>query len=265
MAWVGNERPFGRYVIWSQARREGGWTAGCGDLGKRGPITGPTEEEAVSLVERALARSDPDHRGFDEALRLFLSEHPGAFGDPAFAADRDAFAAASSTLRALVPDARAQAADGRAARLLAMTDAVWGWPVSGRRAIPALVRALRGPDGAGVVRATAHLAEDDGSGWKLVDAALRGEGAPRTEWLHATLMPALRDPQAEVLVVPSVMDRYARIAGDPYWIVQGGSPGPEAYRAARQLAARTRAAIADLAPRDNADALLFMQTVAAFR
>lgn len=219
-------------------------------------------DRAWALLTAAVARSDPRWTGHDGARARFLSFFPGGFADPVYVAQERAYKLrAREMLLRTVPLEAARAGQGFGEAVLKVCDATNILsPVEKMR----LRDLLRGPDADGFVQAAAAFAaEPDAAGLARLARLLKPHAGLR--WLAATYLPFLWLPEARMLLKPRVTVDFAARIGHRFAQDYAAELRFEVWSALADLAAETRAALADLGPRDGIDIQSFIWVVGSYR
>ena len=229
------------------------------------PHAGETVGRLWERLSTAALRSDTSFFGYDGAVSRFLDVFPDGFRDPAYLGkERDHKVEAARLLNDVLPldAAAADDADGvadAAQRVYAGTSLV-----DRRWEQPPLLDLLRGSDGDRLVRHTARFALGQGRQLAAVAAICARHGLG-SKWPVATCLPFLWTTPAEhALLRKGPATAFATRVGHAFASAYRADLSLAVYHAYLDLLAATRAAIAELEPRDAIDVQSFVWVVSRY-
>ena len=212
---------------------------------------------------RTAALRDPAYFGFEGAIERFLTLFPEGFQDPNFLQQERNYKVEASTLvNTTVPLGTAAVEGGyvesaiRAYHSTNLIDARWERP--------ALVEALRSPDGDRLIQHIANFALGDWSRLEAI-AAVCARCKVTGKWPVATYLPFLwqtDNPHAILRYEPTTT--FAARVGHEFAAVYDPDLKPTVYHSFLDLLDTTRTAIADLEPRDMIDVQSFVWVVSKY-
>jgi hypothetical protein len=230
---------------------------------------GEDADRVWTQLHDEVAKKSVSYFGYHGARARFLKYFPGGFasdaysgaGDKSGTSERAYKLAAKARLEATVtPEAAATGSGFAEAVIQAFVDTNLLEP---KFELPKVGQVMRGPNGDAFIRGAARftLGEIKGGLAEMEKAAKPHEAA---KWTLVTYLPFLWRPEAHVFLKPQVTKDYAERVGHRFPEIYEPALRPEVYASLLDLYAKTGAAIADLAPRDNIDIQSFIWVVGKY-
>lgn len=235
-------------------------------------IQGEVGEDADRVWTRLhdeVAKRSVSYFGYDGAKARFLKYFPGGFasegyigtGDKSGTGERSYKLAAKARLEAKVtPEAAATGSGFAEAVIQAFVDTNLLEP---RFELPKVGQVMRSPSGDAFIRGAARFTLGDVKGG-LAEMEKAAQPHEAAKWTLVTYLPFLWRPETHVFLKPQVTKDYAERVGHRFADVYEPALRPEVYASLLDLYAKTGAAIADLAPRDNIDLQSFIWVVGKY-
>ena len=219
--------------------------------GKRqSQIAGTDADEVWNQLRGEVGKASAAYFGFEGARSRFLKLFPDGFQSEHFTAEeRDYKVAAKAKLDQSVPLEQAATGSGHGLAILRAYQATnLLSPFEKTRLQPL----LRGSDADAFVQAAARFALGE---TKLALATMERllTAHDNAKWTVVTYLPYLWRPDTHMFLKPTVTKDYAERIGHPLAHDYAGSLDIDVYESLLDLTAQTRAAFADLHPRDNID------------
>jgi hypothetical protein len=224
------------------------------------------EGEGLDDVWRRLhdeaGKGDARFFGFDGARARFLKLFPGGFASEAYLTEeRNYKIAAKTKLDAAAPVGAAATGSGFAEAVLRVfrdTNLVFQIEKSRIGAV------LRSNNADAFIRAAARFALGGGApALTDMDKAMQVHDAAK--WTLATYLPYLWRPDAHMYLKPEVTKDFATRVGHPFASHYQAPLRIPVYESLLDLAAKTKAELADLKPRDLIDVQSFIWVVGNYR
>lgn len=256
------EEPYGDAQLRLLQSKAGGYKGivlkkGGGILG---PFAGADAKDLWGCLQREALKAGRAYVGFDGARARFLHFFPNGFADARYLAkERQYKLKAKAQLDAVAPLDSAVSGTGFGAAAL---DAFRGTNLLIHETIdvPPL---LRSPSADAFVRAAAAFTR--GAGLSALQE-MRGLAQPFdcAKWTVLTYLPFLWRPDVHMFLKPTITRDFAACVGHRFARDYASDLDITVYDSLLDLAARTRAELAPLAPRDGIDVQGFMWVVGAY-
>lgn len=222
-----------------------------------------TRSGCSSVFATKRGRLHPDYVGFDGAIQRYLHFFPSGLHGAANASSERAYKKrAADRLRAsLSPEQAAEAQNSDAMRIAkAGIQTNMLSPFEAARLRDTLV----GENGGSFLRGSvAFTSGDYASGTATMVAAVQPHG--RISWPILTYLPFLWDYKRHMFLKPTVTTDFADRVGHDFHHRYTAEPNANTNLALLDLVENTRAAIAELKPRDNIDIQSFIWVVGEYR
>lgn len=223
--------------------------------------SGSDAETVWQQLLASLGTLDPAYIGYEGALDRFLSIFAEGFEDPGYFAHERAYKdkARAKLLATLAPKAAAEST-GQGEAILAVFRATNLLSAFEQMRVQEV---LRGKNADAFIRAAGRFTlTGDALSLKAMEAALKPHDA--ATWPVVTYLPYLWAPGRHLFLKPTVTQDFARRVGHPFRDAYESRIGIKVYESLLDLASRTEAEIADLAPRDRIDLQSFIWVVGAY-
>lgn len=225
-------------------------------------IEGPEPQALWEELRRDAGKADPAYFGFEGARERFRTFFPDGFHSEHFdAMERRYKLAAKAKLDASIPlDEAASGSDYGPAALSAFQATNLLSPFEKTR----LQALLRSPEGDAFVQAAARFASGEiEGGLQDMERLLRPHD--NAKWTVVTYLPFLWRPDIHMFLKPTVTQDYATRVGHPFAHAYAPALDASVYESLRDLAEETRAALADLHPRDAIDLQSFIWIIGEYK
>ena len=259
-----SEIKYGEATLKWQVAKAGGFTGAVILGGKRVALMDDADEEhLLARLRNEAGRLHPDYVGFDGAIRRYLHFFPSGLGGPANASsEREYKERAAARLQAVLSSEQAIEATNEDAARVAKAGIQTNMlsPFEAAR----LRDTLLGETGGRFLRGAAAFADGDyANGAAEMAAAVQSHG--RVSWPIVTYLPFLWDYRRHMFLKPTVTADFADRVGHDFHHRYSPEPNSDTYLALLDLVNSTRAAIAELKPRDNMDIQSFIWVVGEYR
>ena len=232
--------------------------------GEEARVRGERHEIAAEVRARLkedVLRRHPDWVGYDGAVALFRRHFPKGFEDERYLEQERSYKwDAKRQLDDAVPFNVAAAGDGfadEALRAFNRTNLL-SWFELMR-----VADVLKGERSDAFLRGAAAFASGDmEAGLRTMASAAKPHGAAK--WTVLTYLPFLWQPDTHMFLKPEITKLFAARVGHEFALRYRADLDLGVYRCLLDLVARTRAAIAELRPRDNVDVQSFVWVVGAY-
>lgn len=224
-------------------------------------VSGSDADTVWQQLLVSLGTLDPNYVGYEGARVRFLSIFPGSFADPRYAAKERGYKqeAHEKLLATLSPETAAEST-GQGEAILAIFRATNLLSAFEQMHVQDV---LRGPHADAFIRAAGRFTLTGSAlTLKAMEAALKPHDA--ATWPVVTYLPYLWAPDRHMFLKPTVTHDFARRVGHPFRDAYDSWIGINVYESLLDLAERTEAQIADLAPRDRIDLQSFIWVVGAY-
>lgn len=230
---------------------------------------GETIDQIWMRLQDEVGRKSVNYFGYEGARARFLKYFPGGFASDGYVGtggktgtgERAYKLAAKARLEAVVtPEAAATGSGFADAVIHAFTDTNLLEP---KFELPKVGQIMRSPSGDAFIRGAARFTLGDLKGG-LAEMEKAAKPHDAAKWTLVTYLPFLWRPETHVFLKPQVTKDYAERVGHPFGEVYEPALRPEVYTSLLDLYAKTGAAIADLAPRDNIDIQSFIWVVGKY-
>lgn len=223
-------------------------------------IEGADPESVWQRLQAEAGQSDRSYFGFDGAISRFRQFYPESFATKNYLIDeRDYKLSAKRRLDEAAPVAEAVSSRGLGPAVFSAFNITTLLSPYEKMSVR---DALRSPDADDIVRAAARFALGEGAP-ALIDLRRLLARHRADKWTVATYLPFLWRPDAHIFLKPEVTKEFSARVGHPFHHAYQARLEMPVYESLLDLAAKTRAAVSDLGPRDNIDVQSFIWVVGA--
>lgn len=254
---------YGKWTIRWQPAKDGGYEGTIIGNGKRGAIFHDEDEQRLlTRLKNEAGKLEPLYVGMDGAIARFLEFMPGGFeGERNLAQEREYKVRAHQALTETLRIERALEATREDAERIRRAP-VWINLLSPYEVMH-LREVMEKPEGPAFLRAAARFAKGDyGSAGSAMDQAVIKYG--RQSWPKVTYFPFLWSPNEHMFLKPTVTRDFAERIGHSFQHDYETEIRPEVYLSLLDLAKTTKAAIAELKPKDFIDVQSFIYVVGGY-